>query len=114
MQPFGSEAPGRGWAIAQAGGVGEHIPAPLSPQDRLSQLHIHTLPTLLCLGETSEVAEHICGVTTGLFSPFLALHWDPFPSFLLLVRSCWKTQSLYVATQRKTMKYLPREYDSFS
>lgn len=47
MKPFsfGSVAAERGWGRAQAGGVGEHTPAPLSPQHHLSQLHIHTLPT---------------------------------------------------------------------
>lgn len=47
MKPFsfGSVAAERGWGRAQAGGVGEHTLAPLSPQHHLSQLHIHTLPT---------------------------------------------------------------------
>lgn len=80
---FGSVAAERGWGIAQAGGVGEHRPAPLNPQDHLSQLHIHTLPTLLCLEETSEAAEHICGVTTGLLSHF----WCLLGSFSILPAS---------------------------
>lgn len=60
------------WQQEGAGAVGEHTPAPLRPQDHLPQLH--TLPTLLYLGETTQAAEHICGVTTGLLSPFLVLH----------------------------------------